>query len=331
MPLLPHSDYQASPILFNGHLQTLFPSEFRRIKDVPYRRERLETPDGDFLDLDWSLCQPNQGRSRSLVILSHGLEGSSMRPYVLGMARAFGQEGWDALAWNYRSCSGEMNRLPRFYHAGATDDLHTVITHALGLGYQRMMLIGFSLGGSLTLKYVGERGRNTPQGLKAAIAFSTPCDLASSSKRLSTKANYVYLKVFLRDFAQKVRQKAALMPEAIDPKLMQKVRTIEDFDNYYTAPLHGFASAQDYYRQCSAKQFLEGIRIPTLIVNAANDPFLAPECYPQQEVAALSDVFLEMPQKGGHCGFVPAQARAKQYWSEQRALRFVQEVLGANL
>ncbi len=321
MPLLPAPTYTPPPFLFNKHLQTIYPALLRRVRLAPARRERLLTADDDFLDLDW--WQPaGQPRTR-LTILCHGLEGDSRRPYVRGMARALLGRGWDVLAWNFRGCSGEPNRQLRFYHSGATDDLDAVVTHAANGGYTQIALVGFSLGGNLVLKYLGECGANGCPQLYRAVVFSVPCDLLSSSQQISRPENWVYAQRFLRALRRKVTRKATLMPDQISTAHLRSIRTIKDFDDHYTAPLHGFGRAVDYYRRCSSRFFLPDIRIPTLIVNAANDPFLPKACYPIEEVRDHPCVFLEIPTRGGHCGFAQSHP-AREYWSETRTADFLQ-------
>lgn len=322
MPLISESDHQSPFFLLNGHFQTIIPSLFRRVKGVQYQRERIRTPDDDFLDLDWSKSGHQADR---LAILSHGLEGDSSRQYILGMVKALNAQGWDALAWNFRSCSGEPNSQLRFYHSGATEDLEAVVTHALQKGkYQQIALIGFSLGGNLTLKYLGEKGTQLYPQIQRSVVFSVPLDLMASSIKIGIRSNGIYNRRFLNSLRNKVKHKAAMMPDRLSLDAYKKIKTIKDFDEYYTAPLHGFGSAEEYYRHCSAKHFLSTISIPTLIVNARNDPFLAPECYPEELVKDLPNVFLEIPQKGGHCGFY-SDALHGTYWSEKRALQFLNE------
>ncbi|MDF9796992.1 putative alpha/beta-fold hydrolase [Catalinimonas alkaloidigena] len=319
MPWIQHSDYQAPYWLFNGHLQTIIPSQFRKVQDISYQRERFATPDDDFLLLDWSEIQ-----SDKLVIISHGLEGDSQRPYIKGMVRAFNRAGWDALAWNFRGCGGEINHTLRFYHSGATDDLDLVIAHALRKkSYQNIVLVGFSLGGNLTLKYLGESGSQLRPVIKAGVAFSVPLDLHSCSQQISEPANFIYNRRFLRNLKLKVSQKVIKMPDDISTEHFDKIKTLLDFDDFYTAPIHGFQDALDYYSHCSSLYYLNDIRIPTLLVNAKNDPFLSDKCYPQQMLAAHPYIFLETPTQGGHVGFMPRGAKANDnYWSEKRALAF---------
>jgi predicted alpha/beta-fold hydrolase len=324
MPILEHSTYQPpSWWVSGGHLQTIIPALFRKVASSPYTHERIATPDGDFLDCDW-LYATSSIPSQKLVIISHGLESNSHRPNVVGMARAALLCGYDALAWNFRGCSGEPNRLPRAYHSGATEDLHTVLEHAASK-YDEIYLIGFSLGGNLTLKYLGEQSEALSPKVKKAVVFSVPCDLAASSKQISRVSNRLYERRFLNSLRQKIEQKATLFPNdiSLEPYLKKHIKTLRDFDEHYTAPLHGFQSADDYYAKCSAKQFISRITIPTLIVNAKNDVFLTPSCFPFDEVKTSDVVFLETPKSGGHLGFITEETAHGLYWSEMRALGFI--------
>jgi uncharacterized protein len=283
-------------------------------------RERISTPDDDFLDLDWV---KHPAAPKKLVIISHGLEGNSDRAYVKGMAQAFFTHGHDVLAWNFRGCSEEMNRQLYFYHSGASYDLDTVITHALSTGiYTEVYLVGFSLGGNLTLKYLGERGVKIPSQLKRAVVFSVPMDLKSSCDKISISGNWIYSRRFIKSLIRKVKMKAAGFPE-IDLTGIDKINNLLDFDNRYTAPLHGFKDAIHYYSESSSLRYVTGIAIPTLIVNAQNDPFLSPECSPALLLNNHSFVTLEMPKRGGHVGFALFNANGL-YWSELRALEFIQ-------
>ena len=318
MPVIHHSTYHPPFFLRNGHLQTIYPNLFRSVEGITYRRQRIETPDGDFLDLDWS----SVGASR-VAVLAHGLEGNATRPYILGMVRTLNHHGWDAVAWNFRGCSGEPNRKLRFYHSGDTPDLHTVITHVLQeRRYEQLALIGFSLGGNVILKYLGEQGRDVSPGVAAAVTFSVPCDLAGSAQRMAQLDNTVYMKRFMRLLREKIQDKMKAFPGKIDDHGYERMRTFEDFDERYTAPLHGFRSAHDYWTRASSKPFLPRIVVPTLLVNALDDPFLSPSCYPCEEAAQNPQLFLETPATGGHVGFVSFN-RDGEYWSESRALAFL--------
>ncbi len=315
MPLIKTTEYQNPKWLFNGHLQTIVPSLFRESISLPIERERISTPDGDFLDLDWLKAGADK-----LIIISHGLEGNSRRPYMLGMANQFFGKKFDVLTWNFRGCSEEMNRKAIFYHSGATYDLETVINHA-SQGYQEIYLIGFSLGGNLTLKYLGEN-RERSKKIKKAVAISVPFHLESSCIKISTGQNILYAKRFLSTLKQKVINKALIFPEEIPTGTLRKIKTLKDFDDYFTGPIHGFKDAHDYYEQNSALYFLEGIKIPILALNAQNDPFLSDKCFPISQARKLDNVWMEFPKYGGHVGFSPRKSE-EIYWSEKRAVEFI--------
>jgi uncharacterized protein len=301
--------------LFNEHLETIFPSLLRRVTIQPYVRERIVTPDSDFLDLDWL----TKG-SKKLIIISHGLEGNSTRAYVKGMARAFYTDDYDVLAWNYRGCSEEMNRQLRFYHSGATEDLAHVIDHAISLNrYHWIGLIGFSLGGNLTLKYLGERAVNPL--IKKAVVFSAPVHLDSSCEKISRPSNRIYAQRFLRSLKNKITVKSRLI-KGLDTSHLNSIRTIKDFDEAYTAPLHGFKNAAEYYEKNSSIFFISNIAIPTLIVNTQNDPFLSELCFPVDEIKNHPFTRMEIPLRGGHVGFTLINKKGL-YWSEQRALNWM--------
>lgn len=308
--------YRAPAILFTNHLETIYPALLRTVHGVAYSRERITTPDDDFLDLDWL-----NNQSQKVVILSHGLEGNSQRAYIKGMAKIFSMHGYDVLAWNYRGCSEEMNRQPRFYHSGATDDLNLVVQHALSKGYSEINLVGFSLGGNLILKYTGEQGSALASQVNRVVAFSVPLHLHSSSIKITSSAYGIYARRFLKSLKQKVALKASRMP-CIDTQKLSHINNLFDFDDAYTAPLHGFAGARDYYEKCSSLYFLDNIKRPALLVNAQNDPFLSKQCYPQ-EFTQHPYLVTEYLTHGGHVGFTQFNKNGV-YWSELRALQFIQ-------
>ena len=305
------SDFRHNRILFHYHLQTIYPALIRRVGKIRYERERIATQDDDFLDLDWSKVG-----SRKLVIISHGLEGNSKRAYMMGMARNFNEHGIDALAWNFRGCSEEMNRQLIMYHSGATYDLDEVVKHA-SKSYDEIYLVGFSLGGNMTLKYLGEY---EPEKVKAAVTFSVPMDLHQSCIKINQPYNWIYTRRFINHLSEKVRRKKELYPEQIDLAHLHSGMSIFEFDDVYTAPIHGFQDAADYYKKCSALFFLEKIKVPTLVVNARNDSFLSDTCYP--ESSNNTNLSFEYPEQGGHVGFTPP-GFGFPYWSEKRAVDFI--------
>jgi uncharacterized protein len=309
--------YKPPLFLFNGHLETIYPAVFRKVAFRQHSPERINTPDDDFLDLYWY----TQGAEKAVILL-HGLEGNALRPYITGMGKAFFEQGYDVIAWNFRGCGTEMNRQLRFYHSGATDDLHTVIEHVSKKGYHEINLVGFSLGGNVTLKYAGEQ-RVLPAPVKRAIAFSVPMDLHTSCEKISEPANRIYANRFLKSLKEKIIRKASSRKE-IDVNGIEAINTLIAFDDRYTAPLHGYDNARHYYQQCSSVHFVEHIKIPTLIVNAKNDPFLSPGCYPHELLKNHPFVQFESPQKGGHVGFAQF-SKSGLYWSEERAVRFLRD------
>ena len=315
MPLLQSSTYQRPKYLFNGHLETVYPAIFRKLELIPTQKERIETHDGDFLEIDW-----HQRGNSKLVVISHGLEGNSSRAYILGMAKEALNNGFDVLAWNYRGCGEELNRKAIFYHSGATYDLDTIIQHA-SKKYEEIFLIGFSLGGNLTLKYLGEKRERTPK-IKKGVAISVPIDLGSSCDQISKTAFGLYTKRFLKTLRQKVEKKAKLFPAEFDLAKFSTIQTLRDFDDTFTGPLHGFGDAEEYYQTNSSLQFLSGISIPTLVLNAKNDPFLSPSCYPIELANKLDQVYFEFPKHGGHVGFMSADSE-KRLYSESRAVEFI--------
>ncbi|MEK6783199.1 MAG: alpha/beta fold hydrolase [Bacteroidota bacterium] len=310
--------YKRPSILFHAHLETIYPALLRKVDFIPYERERITTPDQDFLDLDWL----KQGSFR-LVILSHGLEGNTSRAYVRGMAKAFFLAGYDVMAWNYRGCSEEMNRNLRFYHSGATDDLDVVIQYVNKKKvYSEISLIGFSLGGNLTLKYLGEKGSQLPASLKKAVVFSVPMDLHMSCLKISTRSNWMYSKRFLLSLKRKVIQKSKHLPE-LNTHGIDVITNLMEFDDKFTAPIHGFKNAIDYYGKSSSIHFLHGIAIPTLIINAKNDPFLSKECFPSYDAIQNPSLRMDYSEFGGHVGFTLFTQNGL-YWSELKALAFIQ-------
>jgi len=305
--------YRAPLWLPDGHTQSIYPALFRKIPLTHTHTERWELPDGDFLDVDLHLRSENLS-DKPLLIVSHGLEGSSRRHYVTGLIRSMPE--YNALAWNYRSCSEEPNRNLRFYHSGATDDLDYVIQQAISRGAKDIYLAGFSLGGNLSLKWLGENGRKASQFVRKAVAFSVPLHLSSSSQQLARRENRLYTHRFLQTLIEKVTEKSARYPQDITPSMLTSIRSLYDFDNVITGPLHGFKDAEDYYERNSSLYFLADIQVPTLIVNAKNDPFLSQECLPERIDSDF--VQIELPETGGHCGFYPRNYRG-QTWAEQRA------------
>ena len=289
----------------------------RRVKGLIQERERITLPDGDFLDLDWSYSEE---KTNKVIILFHGLEGNAQRPYMTGTAKLFNNNKIDAVCVNFRGCSGEDNLKYRSYHSGATEDLEAIIEHIIqSKHYTDIYIKGVSLGGNMVLKYLGER-TEVPNEIKAVIAVSVPCSLEGSAKKLHTFENRLYHDRFKKHLVDRLKIKQQQFPDILSIEELHSIKTLYDFDNVYTAKAHGFKDGADYYKQSSCLQFLPNIKIPTLIINALNDSFLSPECYPVKEAKQNPNLFLEMPKHGGHVGFVD---KKNVYYNEHRALDFV--------
>lgn len=312
-------DYKAPWPLKNGHANTLYTSLLRIVDELPYKRQRLELRDGDFVDLDWI-----KNKSNKLIILSHGLEGNSRATYIQGMMKHFLDNGFDGLAWNCRGCSGELNRKPFYYNSGVSHDLSEVVDHVIeNHSYDEIYLVGFSMGGNITLKYLGEKGTDVHPKIKKAVSFSTPIDLRGCSLKLDEGFCKVYTQNFLKTLKQKVKLKEEIIKNSgHDPLQIYRTKNLNEFDNLFTGPLHGYKDAEDYYNRASSKQFISRIEIPTLLVNACDDPFLTESCYPHE---ILSENFhFERPSNGGHVGFGHF-GPFKPLWSEHRALKFIKD------
>ncbi len=297
-------------------MATVYSGLVRKVK-LEQTRERIETRDADFLDLDWSYSTE---KSDTVIILLHGLEGHAQRPYVTGVAKLFNQNGMDAVCMNFRGCSGEDNRFYKSYHSGATDDLDEVIQHCIqNKKYTTIYLKGISLGGNVTLKYLGE-DRIVPKEIKAGIAISAPIHLDGSANELHKMKNRAFAIRFRQHLLDKLRVKQRQFPEKLKDAKLNKIKTLRQFDDFYTSKAHGFKDAADYYEQSSSLQFLKNITVPTLIINALNDSFLSSECYPVKAAKHNENLYLEMPKYGGHVGFIQ---RDGIYYNEKRALQFV--------
>lgn len=309
--------YSPPFILRNGHLQSIYPSLFRKVAATACVRERIDTPDGDFLDIDWSIKNNNR-----LVILSHGLEGHSRRPYIMGMSKYAQEHKWDSLSWNFRGCSDTPNLHPHSYHSGKTEDLALVISHAIKQGYKEIALIGFSIGGNKTLLHLGKNSKDLPKEVIAAVGISVPCDLTASSRHLAQFSHKLYMQNFLKSFKHKLEEKQRRFPDIINTKNFHKIKNFRDYDERYTAPLNGFKCAEQYWEECSCLFHLNKIKVPCLILNALDDPFLPNECYPIENVAQNNNLTLETPKYGGHVGFMP-EKRSLAYFSERRVIHFL--------
>lgn len=328
MPVSTHCAYAAPFWLPGGHAQTIAPRVLQVGPHISYQRERLELVDGDFLDVDWLYASGTpERRAAKVVVVSHGLEGDSHRSYMRCLGKCFCDAGWDVAARNFRGCSGESNRLMQFYHSGETNDLHTVVEHCGDKGYTSVALVGFSAGGNQVLRYLGEDPARVPSAVMAGVGISVPCDLASSASVLARQENRLYMYYFMRTLRQKIREKSAKFPGMFDLAGLDDVQTFKAFDDKFTAPAYGFNSAEDYWQKASSSPVLDAIRVPTLLVNARNDPFLAPACYPMRTATKSKLLTLLIPREGGHVGF-PSSSGRHDAWLSKETLDFVQKVLG---
>jgi predicted alpha/beta-fold hydrolase len=319
MPLI-NPQYDPKGWFKNGHFSTIYSAKIRRGPILEFQRDRLTLSDGDFLDLDWSFAKTDaHERKKSVVILLHGLEGNAQRSYIRGQAATLLAQGFDVCAMNFRGCSGSDNLKLQSYNAGKTEDLDEVVTHIAQLNrYSKIYAVGFSLGGSLLLNYLGNKKGDYRQIHKAA-AVSTPLDLSASIQRLSHWDNRAYQWVFLSTLKAKYRQKQRVYPMDLSLDAPRAMTSLKDFDNLYTAPVHGYVNAEDYYQKNSPVNTLESVEQPVLILNASNDSFLSELCLPISLAQRSKNIYLEAPKYGGHVGFYLPSG---PYYNETRVSEF---------
>jgi uncharacterized protein len=298
----------------------------RPIMSLPYMRERVEFSDGDFLDLDWSKVG-----SDKLLFCVHGLEGHARKHYMAAMMTYFNEppksakstEKWDAVGMNLRSCSGEDNRLLNKYHSGYTDDLAFILQKIVNSKqYKQIVLVGFSIGGNLVLKYAGEMGNRLHSTISHLVALSVPCDLTACSLQFEMPTNRIYLTQFLMTLKYKIRKKALKFPNGFDLKQALIAKNFRDFDNAFTAPVNGFKDCFDYWDKASCLSYLSHIIVPTLLINNLDDTFLTPSCFPYEVAHKSPHFYLETPEKGGHLGYMGTDKEGF-LWSERRTWQFV--------
>lgn len=313
--------YTAPPWLPGGHLQTLYPVLFLRGPRPTYRRERWELDDGDFLDADWA----DGPADAPLLVLFHGLEGSSASPYARCLMRAVQQSGWRGVAVNFRGCSGEENRLPRAYFAGDSVEIGNVLARLRArFPATPIFAAGISLGGNALLKWLGEAGDGAREFVDGAAAVSAPLDMNAAGRALDSGFNRrVYTAHFLATLKRKSLAKAARFPGLLDAKAIRKAATFREFDTLVTAKLHGFRDAEDYWTRASSRPFLKHIAIPALVLNAKNDPFLPAHALPKTHEVSAS-VTLQQPASGGHVGFPGGAFPGHIDWLPGRILAFME-------
>lgn len=309
------------------HAQTIWRRVFGRTLTLSVERERWETPDNDFLDVDFLFPRAtnDSGSQQPTVLFLHGLEGSSRSEYILAMLEGANRLGWRGVALNFRSCSGEINRQRRFYHSGETLDLDWVIRRLVDR-YPKcsLGLVGFSLGGSVLLKWLGEQGDSVPSAVRASVAISVPYDLGDAARLIDRGFSRIYTHVFLKTLKQKAILKAQQYPGLIDPQKVARLSSFAEFDDLVTAPFHDFESGEDYWKQCSSRNFLHAIRSRTLLISAGDDPFLRGLEIPIEAVSRSHWLEGAFPQTGGHAGFIEGNwPWAAGYWADRRALSFL--------
>ena len=318
MPIL-ESNFIPSLPFKNGHFNTIYRNVFVKTP-ISYDRKRITTWDNDFIDLDFS----NTG-SKNLALLIHGLEGSSKSNYMISTAKKLNSKGFDTAAMNLRGCSGEDNLLLKTYHSGKTDDLDFILSYLTkNYDYENIVIIGFSLGGNITLKYLGEYQNKIHSIVRGAVAISVPVDLTSSQAELSKFKNKLYMNEFLKTMKLKLLEKSEKFPDFhLDKKKLFKASKFKHIEALFTVPVFGFKNSEDYWQKASSKPYISKIKLPTLLINALDDSFLAPECFPFKEARTMKNFFLSTPKYGGHVGFLQSFTHSENTWLEDSIYNFI--------
>lgn len=317
MPIYDHLPYRP-PFFNNRHFLTIKTALYRKLEGVEYERERIETLDNDFLDLDWSWVD----NSDRVVIVLHGMEGDAGKHYVRGMIKKANEMGATGLGYNFRGCSGEPNLQLRSYHSGETSDLRFVIDFIIKkYKFKKIALVGFSLGANVVLKYLGEQ-KTIPE-MKMGAGISSPCDLYSTSVKLNKWYNKIYLKEFLVTLKAKSAAKELLFPGALDYKAIAKSYDFFTYDAAYTAPAHGFSSAKEYWEESSSLLYLQDIQVPTLLLSSVDDTFLGEESFPYKIAENSESFYLRTTKSGGHMGYL--QRNQSELYSERIVFDFFKE------
>jgi predicted alpha/beta-fold hydrolase len=314
--------YVAPAWLPGGHAQTIYPS-LKRGPAVSYRRQRIDTPDGDFVDFDWLDASGPAGDATPVVVLFHGLEGSSSSHYALALMRELSAIGWRGVVPHFRGCSGEPNRLPRAYHSGDHAEVGWMLATIRSLvPFAPLFAVGVSLGGSALLNWLGREEDRARSIVTAAAAVSTPLDLTAAGVAIEIGLNRIYSRHFLGTLVPKAIGIAQRFPGLLDSAAIARVNSMYAFDDIVTAPLHGFAGTQDYWKRASSKPWLKAIAVPALVINARNDPFIPASSLPTHAEASGA-VMLEQPEHGGHGGF-PQVSSSASGWLSKRLTTFFQ-------
>jgi predicted alpha/beta-fold hydrolase len=315
------SDYSAPFWLPGGHLQTIWPAKVVRPPEVTLKRERWDTPDGDFIDVDFVEGLPG----KPFLVLFHGLEGSSDSHYARALLSHIEALGWSGALPHFRGCSGELNKAPRFYHSGDADEIDWILLkmalHPLARAASNFFTVGVSLGGNALLRWLGTRAEDS-HFVDAAVSVSAPLDLAAGGSALSSGLNMIYTNRFLQTLKPKCLEKLEQYPRLFNRERMLAARDLYEFDNVVTAPLHGFRDTDDYWHRASSKHVLSEIVVPTLVLNARNDPFMPSRNLPRK---ASDAVILEYPSQGGHVGFATGGPPGSIHWLPRRIARFLSD------
>ena len=320
------SNFSTTMPFKNGYFNTMYRELFTK-NTINYKRKRITTWDHDFIDLDFSFVG-----SKTLALLIHGLEGSSNSTYMISTSKHLNKIGLDTVCFNLRGCSGEDNLLLGSYHSGKTEDVDFIVSHLLeNYNYENIIIIGFSLGGNLTLKYLGEKSAAISPKIRGGIAFSVPIDIASAEKEMDKLKNKLYIELFFKTMKNKLLQKAHKFPEYnLDKDLLFKATKFKHLEKLYTVPVFGFKSPEDYWEKASSKPYLKTIQKPTLLVNAKDDSFLSKECFPFSEAQKSENFFFESTNYGGHVGFMNSFKSEENNWLEKRIERFIKENIELN-
>jgi predicted alpha/beta-fold hydrolase len=320
MPLI-DSDFTPTLPFKNTYFNTMYRPFFMK-DECAYKRKRITTWDQDFIDLDFSILG-----AKTLALLIHGLEGSAASKYMTATSNHLNRNGLDTVCLNLRSCSGEDNLQLSTYHSGKTEDVDFVIQHLLeNYSYENIVIVGFSLGGNLTLKYLGEYREKLSPKIKGAVAVSVPIDITTAEKEMDKLKNKVYVEVFFKTLKNKILEKAFKFPEYhLDKEKLFKATKFKHLELLYTVPVFGFKSPEDYWKKASSKPYLSKIDRPTLLINAKDDTFLSPECYPIKEAMQSAYFYLETPEYGGHVGFITSFKHDENSWLEKRITQFIKE------
>ncbi len=321
----PASTYRAPAWLVGGHAQTIYPFLLPRAP-IRYRRERVQTADGDFWDFDWTDEAPRAADDATpVVVLFHGLEGGSGSHYARALMRHVVDLGWRGVVTHFRGCGGEINRTARAYHSGDHEEIAGLLAAVRARAPRApLYAVGVSLGGSALLNWLGRAGSDARSQVRAAAAVSTPLDLMSAGMAIDRGFNRIYSWHFLETLKPKSMTMAQRFPGVLDASRIRRARSLYEFDDVVTAPLHGFAGTSDYWTRASSKPWLREVRVPTLVLNARNDPFVPAASLPGP-VEVSRDVLLEQPQSGGHVGFLSGPFPGRQGWLPRRLLQFLQQ------